>query len=42
MQRGYNLLHWADGAMQVWVVSDMDAAEIERFGRLWRERAAAN
>ena len=42
VQRGYNLVHWADGAMQVWAISDVDAGEIERFAGLWRERAAAN
>jgi anti-sigma factor RsiW len=39
MQRsGFNLLHWDDGAMQVWAVSDLDAAELERFGQAWRAR----
>ena len=40
-QRGFMTLHWADGGMQVWVVSDQDAAEIERFGRAWRAQAQA-
>jgi anti-sigma factor RsiW len=35
---GFNLLHWSDGAMQVWVVSDLDAVEMERFGQAWRAR----
>jgi anti-sigma factor RsiW len=35
---GFNLLHWSDGSMQVWVVSDLEAAEIERFGERWRSR----
>jgi anti-sigma factor RsiW len=39
-RNGFNLLHWSDGAMQVWVVSDMEASEIERFGQAWRTRAA--
>jgi anti-sigma factor RsiW len=39
MQRnGFNLQHWSDGAMQVWVVSDLEAAEMERFGQAWRLR----
>lgn len=42
LRRGFNLVHWADGSMQYWAVSDMDAAEIENFARLWRERAAAH
>jgi len=40
-QRGFMTLHWAEAGMQVWVVSDQDAAEIERFGRAWRAWAAA-
>lgn len=39
--RGYHVLHWSDTAMQYWVVSDLDARELEQFTRLWRERAAA-
>jgi anti-sigma factor RsiW len=37
---GFNLLHWSDGGMQVWVVSDLEAAEIDRFGERWRNRLA--
>jgi anti-sigma factor RsiW len=37
LQSGFNLLNWSDGAMQVWVVSDMEAKEVERFGMAWRE-----
>jgi anti-sigma factor RsiW len=33
---GFNLMHWGDGSMQVWVVSDLDSGEIERFGEAWR------
>lgn len=40
-ERGFQILHWADAGMQVWVVSDQDAAEIERFGAAWRAQAAA-
>jgi anti-sigma factor RsiW len=41
MQRnGFNLQHWGDGAMQVWVVSDLETAEMERFGQAWRLRMA--
>jgi anti-sigma factor RsiW len=36
---GFNLQHWSDGAMQVWVVSDLEAVEMERFGQAWRTRA---
>ncbi|HEY9064246.1 MAG TPA: anti-sigma factor [Burkholderiaceae bacterium] len=41
VRRGFNVLHWADGAMQYWVVSDMERAELERFGEIWRARVAA-
>jgi anti-sigma factor RsiW len=41
LRRGFNVVHWADGSMQYWAVSDMDAGEIENFARQWRERAAA-
>jgi anti-sigma factor RsiW len=40
-RRGYNLLHWADGAMQVWAVSDLERSEMERFAALWLARSAA-
>ncbi len=35
---GFNLLHWSDGAMQVWVISDAEVNELERFGQAWRAR----
>jgi anti-sigma factor RsiW len=39
-RKGFNLVHWADGAMQYWLVTDMDAREAERFWQLWREHRA--
>ena len=39
--KGFNVVHWSDGAMQVWVVSDLERTEMERFAQLWREQAAA-
>lgn len=39
-RQGFNVLHWSNGAMQCWLVSDMDPAEVERFGQLWREQLA--
>jgi anti-sigma factor RsiW len=41
VRRGFNLVHWSDGSMQYWVVSDTDREEVEAFARLWQERAAA-
>ena len=36
VRKGFNLQHWSDGAMQVWVVSDAEAGEVERFSVAWR------
>ena len=36
VRKGFNLQHWGDGAMQVWVVSDVEAGEVERFSVAWR------
>jgi anti-sigma factor RsiW len=41
VRRGFNVVHWADGSMQYWAVSDMDRDEIEAFARRWQERAAS-
>ena len=41
LQRGFNVVHWADGSMQYWAVSDMDGAELESFVRAWQQRAKA-
>jgi len=38
--RGFNVLHWADGSMQYWAVSDVEIAELERFAQLWRAQTA--
>ncbi len=40
-RNGFNVLHWSDGAMQVWVVSDVEAADLDQFGAAWRARVAA-
>jgi anti-sigma factor RsiW len=37
---GFNVLHWNEGGMQLWVVSDVEAAELDRFGQAWRARTA--
>lgn len=39
-RRGFNIVHWSDGSMQYWAVSDMDAGEIEHFGAAWRTARA--
>lgn len=38
-RRGFNLLHAADASMQVWIVSDADAAELQRFWAAWQAAA---
>ena len=40
-RKGFNVLHWADGSMQHWAVSDLERAEMERFAQVWQVRAAA-
>ena len=35
VHKGLNLQHWSDGAMQVWVVSDAEAGEVEHFSAAW-------
>ncbi len=39
--QGFQTLHWAEAGMQVWVVSDQDATEIDRFAAAWRRHALA-
>jgi anti-sigma factor RsiW len=41
VHRGFNVMHWADGSMQYWAVSDLERAELERFAQLCMERATA-
>ncbi len=36
-QRGFHIAHWSDGAMDFWAISDVEAAELERFGQTWRQ-----
>ena len=39
-RRGFNVLHWSDGAMQYWAVSDVDRSELEGFAGHWQQRTA--
>lgn len=41
VHKGFNVLHWADGSMQYWAVSDLERAEMERFAQAWQQQAAA-
>jgi anti-sigma factor RsiW len=40
LSRGFNVLNWADGSMQYWVVSDVEAGELQRFAQLWQAERA--
>ncbi|HET7834198.1 MAG TPA: anti-sigma factor [Variovorax sp.] len=40
VKRGYNLVHWTEAGMQAWAVSDLNAAELQAFAALARERMA--
>jgi anti-sigma factor RsiW len=39
-RQGYQLAHWAQGGMQAWAVSELNAAELQNFASLIRERTA--
>ncbi|MFH0130154.1 anti-sigma factor family protein [Variovorax sp. VaC1] len=39
-RQGYQLVRWAQGGMQAWAVSDLNAAELQNFASLMRERTA--
>ncbi len=34
--KGFHIVAWRDGTMQVWAVSDVESAELERFAKAWR------
>ena len=40
IDRGFNLLHWGDKRMQIWLVSDVDATALTRFGQAWRDQVS--
>jgi anti-sigma factor RsiW len=40
-QRGFNIVRWTDGVMQIWALTDADASELERFETAWRSKYAA-
>ena len=40
VRKGFHLQHWRAGAMQVWVVSDAEAGEVDRFSVAWRRQVA--
>lgn len=41
LRKGFNVLHWADGSMEYWAISDLERPEMERFTQVWQQRSAA-
>jgi len=39
-QRGFSVITWSDGRMELWVVSDAEVSELDRFIQAWRSKAA--
>ena len=33
---GYNIVHWREGGMALWAVSDLEAAQLRQFVEDWR------
>jgi mycothiol system anti-sigma-R factor len=42
VRQGYNLLHWTQGGMSFWAVSDLNAGELQDFQKLIARAAAAS
>ena len=40
-RRGYNLLHWQQGGMEYWAVSDVNKGDLQQFVQLVRKEAPA-
>jgi len=34
--QGYNIVHWRDGGMIFWAVSDVERTQLDEFAALWR------
>ncbi|MBV8603215.1 MAG: hypothetical protein JO224_00890 [Pelomonas sp.] len=39
-RRGFNIVHWSDGAMQCWAVSDAEGGELARLAAAWQAAQA--
>ena len=40
MRQGYQILHWVDGAMNYWAVSDVSLADLQNFAAQWQTTIA--
>ena len=40
-QRGLSVIKWSDGKMTLWLISDGEVSELDRFIQAWRSKAAA-
>jgi anti-sigma factor RsiW len=38
-KRGFNVVHWSDGGMTFWAVSDLNQEELEKFSQLFRKNS---
>jgi len=36
-RRGFDVVHWSDGGMTFWAVSDLNREELEKFAQIFRE-----
>jgi anti-sigma factor RsiW len=36
VRQGYNVVHWAQGGMTLWAVSDLEAGQLGEFAEDWR------
>lgn len=41
-QDGFNVVHWSDGAMTYWAISDLAAAELREFMELYASRSSSD
>ena len=39
-RQGYNLVHWSEGGMTLWAVSDLNGGELKAFSDLFKAQAA--
>ena len=36
-QRGYHIVHWAGSGMEYWLISDVNAAELQQLAELLKQ-----